>query len=75
MNQLSPLEKMNVKADSLAKSHNQILKSNKELELLELEDKIGPLRVSTGQTLHKISSNFRSEMYDAITTSATEDYW
>ena len=66
---------MNVKADSLAKSHNQIPKTNEDLELLELENEIGPLRISSGQDYHKISSAFRSEMYEAITTSATEEYW
>ena len=66
---------MNIQADDLAKSHNQHLRNSDDLETLDLKDEIGPIRITSGQQLLKISSNFRSSMYDAITQSATEDYW
>ena len=75
LHQLSPLERMNVQVDTLAKEHNERLRQDDELEALDLNREAGPVRISCGQQLTKIKSKFRNKLYETITAIPTETYW
>ena len=72
---LSTIERMNVTADLLAKEFNSLPAQDSELDQLSILNEIGPIKVPEGQKFTKISSKFRSTLYDALTKKPTEDYW
>lgn len=68
-------ERMNVEADSLAKTMNSTTFSSAELSSLDIDGEIGPIIVRIDQRRVKITSNLRNHLYNTLTSSLTQQYW
>ena len=72
---LSIVEKLNIKADTLAQEANRTIPQTTDHTTLPLYKEYGPIHVSTPSGIKKITSSLKNSLYATLTETPTRQYW
>ena len=73
--QLNPIEKMNVLADTMAKHVNTASRDQSTTANPLLYNEYGPITLPTDTSKMKFFSDFKKSLYTMITEAPTRSYW